>query len=506
LRQGIAALKAGRKAEARHLLMQVVEQDERNEMAWLWLSGAVDTDEDRHICLDNVLAINPNNAAAKRGLERLLASTNALSPKPGAEPTTIPPEQPAQPPADAPAEPAATPREQPIQAPAETSAPDVTRHEEHEEVPRHHKATGKRTGLMIGLGAVGAVLVFIAIAVVWRAINNGLLQLGPAMPIAADTTLLPSTTDATSTPVPSLTQTPTWTPTPTATPTPAAPPASASLGDTWSRPTDGMVMVYVPTGEFEMGSDDDEVDYALQLCSEYYDDCEREEFEDEQPVHTVALDGFWIDRTEVTNIQYRRCVGAGACDLPAESDPEDRDSYYGDSAYADYPVIDVSWRQATDYCAWAWAGARLPTEAEWEYAARGPEGRRFPWGDEFDGTRLNYCDVNCGSEWADWADEMVDDGYASIAPVGSYPSGASWCGALDMAGNACEWVADWYSSSYYGSSPPQNPTGPSYGWYRGLRGGSFFYVPPAVRSAYRHWAAPDDTLFYWGFRCALVSE
>ena len=189
-----------------------------------------------------------------------------------------------------------------------------------------------------------------------------------------------------------LSLTPPEAPTEALTATPAEEP-TPSLGDTWTRPTDGMVMVYVPAGEFEMGSDDGEVDYALQLCNEYFGDCEREWFEDEQPVHTVALDGFWIDQTEVTNGQYRRCVKSGACDSPAESSSSTHDSYYGNSAYDDYPVIYVSWHQAAAHC--VWAGARLPTEAEWEYAARGPQGRVFPWGNEFDGMRLNYCDANC---------------------------------------------------------------------------------------------------------------
>jgi len=285
---------------------------------------------------------------------------------------------------------------------------------------------------------------------------------------------------------------------PTATPTEAPTP---SLGDIWTRPADGMVTVYVPAGEFEMGSDDDEVDYALQLCNDYFGDCEREWFEDEQPIHTVALDGFWIDQTEVTNGQYRRCVEAGACDPPAESGSSTHDSYYGHSAYDDYPVIYVSWHQAAAYC--AWAGARLPTEAEWEYAARGPQGRVFPWGDAFDGTWLNYCDANCEE---DWADETVDDGYADTALVGSFLAGASWCDAQDLAGNVWEWVADWHDSDYYDRLPSQNPTGPSSGEYKVLRGGSWNSVPHHVRSANRLGHDPDCTINLVGFRCARGSE
>ena len=275
----------------------------------------------------------------------------------------------------------------------------------------------------------------------------------------------------------------------------------SSLGDTWTRPADDMVMVYVPDGEFEMGSDNDDLDYMMQLCKEYYGDCFRGWFKNEQPVHTVVLAGFWIDRTEVTNTQYRQCVGAGGCDPPAESSSPMGDLYYGNSTYDDYPVVYVSWHQAADYC--EWADARLPTEAEWEYAARGPEGRVFPWGDTFDGTRVNYCDANCEFSWAD---ESVDDGYGYTAPVGSYPSGASWCGALDLAGNVWEWVADWYDAAYYGRSPSQNPLGPSSGQERVRRGSSWHYPPDGMRSAVRFGVDPDKPDNFQGFRCARDSE
>ena len=216
----------------------------------------------------------------------------------------------------------------------------------------------------------------------------------------------------------------------------------------------------------------EKIGYARQLCDEYYKAhiargiCTWERFEDELPAHTVALDGLWIDRTEVTNAKYRRCVEAGACDPPANSGSHTHGRYYDDSAYGDYPVVYVDWYQAVDYC--AWAGGRLPTEAEWEYAARGSEGRMFPWGDAFDGTRLNYCDAKC--EFG-YADEMVDDGYADTAPVGRFPAGASWCGVQDLAGNVREWVADWYGD--YSPRRQVNPTGPSSGTGRVLRGGAW---------------------------------
>jgi formylglycine-generating enzyme required for sulfatase activity len=271
-------------------------------------------------------------------------------------------------------------------------------------------------------------------------------------------------------------------------PTPTMPP-------TWTRPADDMVMAYVPAGEFRMGSTGEEVDAALVLCSESRD-CQRDSLEDEQPAHIVALDGFWIDSMEVSNRQYRLCVEAGSCDPPSDSGSHTRDSYYGNSAYDDYPVISVDWHQAAAYC--EWVGGRLPTEAEWEYAARGPEGRRYPWGDAFDGARLNYCDANCEFGWADGA---FDDGYFDTAPVGSYPAGASWVGVLGMAGNVWEWVADWYDSDHYSHSPSRNPTGPLSGGGRVLRGGSWRSYQGLARCSFRDWSSPGFSLDRLGFRC-----
>ena len=278
---------------------------------------------------------------------------------------------------------------------------------------------------------------------------------------------------------------------------PVSVPAAAS-GNTWSRPADGMTMVYVPAGEFEMGSTEGEVDDALELCNAYHGNCNRALFELELPMHTVALDGFWIDRTEVTNAQYQACVQTGLCSPPAQSSSATQPDYYGNTAFDDYPVLWVSWNEATAYC--RWAGARLPTEAEWEYAARGPQGRVFPWGDAFEGMRANYCDANCDR---DWADEAVDDDYTDTAPVGSYPAGASWVGALDTAGNVLEWVADWYG--VYHAERQENPTGPTTGRARVLRGGSWVNDASRVRSADRS-MMPADRWHDVGFRCARSSE
>jgi formylglycine-generating enzyme required for sulfatase activity len=282
-------------------------------------------------------------------------------------------------------------------------------------------------------------------------------------------------------------------PTPTPSLTPTMVPVTVQT-KVWEK--DNSVMVHVPTGEFIMGSTDAEVDSALALCNEYYGDCERSEFQDEQPVHTVYLDAFYIDRTEVTNAQYRKCVEAGACDVPSSM----YSIYYDNADYAQYPVVGVSWYGADAYC--QWAGRRLPTEAQWEKAARGTDGRTYPWGNTFDGSWVNFCDRGCDFAWEDTG---AYDGYMYTAPVGSYPDGASPYGALDMAGNVREWVADWYGSDYYGRSPSQNPPGPDSGDSKVLRGGSSYSGVSRVRPAYRFSNHPADSYFgvsFVGFRCA----
>ena len=269
------------------------------------------------------------------------------------------------------------------------------------------------------------------------------------------------------------------------------PPSSRA---TYTRPSDGMTMVYAPPGQFQMGSTDAELDYAMQLSERYqqfFPGMGRQAFTQEQPAHTVVLDGLWIDQTEVTNAQYRRCVDAHAC-APAKywNEPD----VSGDRQ----PVVGVSWHDAAGYC--QWAGVRLPTEAEWEYAARGPERRVFPWGNSFDGTRVNYCDARCEKEWAD---TQVVDGYARTSPVGSFPGGASWTGALDLAGNVWEWVSDGFGS--YHSETQWNPTGPTNRDKNVLRGGSWDNPPFDVRSAARGRAGPDEKARNYGFRCAATS-
>jgi len=291
---------------------------------------------------------------------------------------------------------------------------------------------------------------------------------------------------------------------------PGQPPEAAALGSRWLRPADRMPMVYVPAGEFVMGLDEADLRFAMVLCARHNpschlcdperDACRLDWFKDALPAHRVALDAFWMDQTEVTTAQYARCVRAGACTPPEKSSLYTNQAYYGNPAYSRYPVLHVTWEQASAYC--AWVGGRLPTEAEWEYAARGPQATRFPWGDEFDGARVNYCDAGC---WFSWRDDAVNDGYADTAPVGNYPAGASWCGALDLAGNLWEWVADWYAEDTYAhvssQEPLRNPVGPPSGEARVLRGGSWGVEPVYTNSAYRWHAYPDRSKIYWGFRC-----
>jgi formylglycine-generating enzyme required for sulfatase activity len=280
-----------------------------------------------------------------------------------------------------------------------------------------------------------------------------------------------------------------------------APTASLSAGSRQLRARDGMTMLYVPEGRFKMGSDYLETNYARKLCREYIvrdtiAACKADNFRDESPAHDVMLAAFWIDQTEVSNEQYLRCENASVCKPPVQSNSHFHPSYYGNPEYADYPVLFVTRAQAAAYC--HWVGGRLPTEAEWEYAARGPNSSIFPWGDAFDGTRLNYCDVNCD---AGPSDPTIDDGYADTAPVGSFPSGASWIGALDMAGNVREWVADWYGP--YPSQAQIDPTGPARGDLIVPRGGSWIDNPSIVRGANRGGNTEDYYRDYYGFRCAV---
>jgi formylglycine-generating enzyme required for sulfatase activity len=257
---------------------------------------------------------------------------------------------------------------------------------------------------------------------------------------------------------------PTPIPLPSATPTLVPPPAVVKVGQMWVSPIDGAEMVGIPAGEFIMGAADDD----------------PHAYDHEKPQRTVYLDAFYMDKYEVTNAQYRKCKEAGACARPFDA------TYYDDADYARHPVVYVRWQWAKAYC--EWAGKRLPTEAEWEKAARGTDGRTYPWGEGIDCDHAQYNE--CGGQ---------------TVPVGSKSKGASPYGALDMAGNVWEWVADRYQEDYYQAAPDRNPQGPNKGTAQVMRGGSWSEAPVNVRCAYRSWYMPDARYFNLGFRCARDS-
>ena len=297
-------------------------------------------------------------------------------------------------------------------------------------------------------------------------VNFDFLPFMPAAVPLVTATSLPTATDeppvipsatATATTLPSQTPTPTQPPAPTLTPTPFS-------GQVIQSPLDGASMVYIPAGTFSMGWN-------------YGDPGETTE-------HKVSLDAYWMDLTEVTNQMYAACVAAGVCTPPAETRSYKRNAYYGRDEFSAFPVIYVSWQQSQDYC--AWAGRRLPSEAEWEYAARGDDRRLYPWGK----TRPT-------TEMANYAFNNKD-----TTQVGVYPAGASPFGLLDMAGNVAEWVSDWYIENYYTRSSADNPSGPPEGSVRAYRGGSFANQPDKIRTTRRAYDAPGYVSSSLGFRCA----
>ncbi len=284
--------------------------------------------------------------------------------------------------------------------------------------------------------------------------------------IAATFTAIPPTAtsepSATAVP-PTLTNAPpTETPIPSITPSP-----TLGVGSSRISPNDGMAQVFVPAGEFSMGSADTDKEATFF----------------EKPAHAVAVDAFWADRTEVTNAQYAQCVAAGSCIRPISFQSATRPSYYGNPTFDNYPVLYVSWVNARSYC--EWAGRRLPTEAEWEKAARGTDGRIYPWGD----TPPSASRANFNSNRGD------------TTPAGNFADNASFYGALDMAGNVWEWVSDWYAGHYYDSSPDANPQGPDTGSLRVLRGGAWDSTLKDVRSAARFQLGPTKRQNFIGFRC-----
>ena len=277
---------------------------------------------------------------------------------------------------------------------------------------------------------------------------------------------------------------------------------------TFTRGKDGMLMVYIPFGQFSMG--------------EKYDGYDKREL-----MHTVDLNAFWIDQTEVTNAMFEKFVratgyltdaeksGVGGVYIISVQSTNLRQTNEINGANRQYPhgpetsiiglekhpVVQVSWNDAQAYC--KWAGARLPTEAEWEKAARGTDGREYPWGNSSpDGTLLNFNDLSLSDTYSI---RSANDGYKYTAPVGTYPQGASPYGMLDPAGNVAEWVADWWAEHYYQNSPKSNPQGPTSGEERMYRGRG--WNDDTVTILYRgETGMPTKSTDYIGFRCAMTKK
>ncbi len=229
----------------------------------------------------------------------------------------------------------------------------------------------------------------------------------------------------------------------------------------FTDPRTGIEYVPVAGGSFMMGSED-------------LDD-------DTRPVHRVEVSAFFLGRFEVTRAQYSRYMAATGASAPAHWTNK---RFIGDEK----PVIAVTWDEAVAFC--KWADGRLPTEAEWEYAARGSEGRKFPWGNtQPDLTRATFA---------------MDIGFDGTRPVGAAPAGGSPFGALDLAGNAFEWCSDWYSPNAYAGGPTRDPSGPEKGTLRVIRGGSWISLPDACRSSARTAFRPESRSTMLGFRVARV--
>jgi len=259
-------------------------------------------------------------------------------------------------------------------------------------------------------------------------------------------------------------QAPTFTPTVTNTPTPAATPTNAyPPGTLQLNPGDGVQLVFIPAGEFTMGSNTKGVQGP------------------ENPAHTVYTDPFWIYQTQVTNAMFMKCMEAGSCQKPAgEVDEHDTNPLF-----ANHPAVYVTWDEALSYC--TWQGGRLPTEAEWEKAARGTSDRFYPWGEI---SKAPYI-------------ANVDNLIGTTTQVGSFAKYPSFYGLLDMGGNVREWVMDWYSETYYSESPKYNPTGPADGDRKVLRGASYFDPYEMAQSTNRLAHAPGSAGINRGFRCVI---
>ncbi|MHB9109986.1 MAG: formylglycine-generating enzyme family protein [Armatimonadota bacterium] len=253
------------------------------------------------------------------------------------------------------------------------------------------------------------------------------------------------------------------------------------------NPKDGVVMVWVPAGTFRMGTSRGDMlrrsigENDLTEARKVLSGQTPTAFLGETPAHTVYLDGYWIYKNEVTVAQYRQF-----CRTTGRAMPEKPSWGWQDN----HPIVNVDWHDAAAYA--TWAGASLPTEAQWEKAARGPDGRRYPWGNVWDS--MKCCNA-------------VGKHTLKPSPVGSFPEGVSPYGAQDMAGNVWEWCADWHDRGYYKYAPRRNPVGPATGSMRAMRGDSWDYLDPVgFRAAVRARCSPTYRGASVGFRCVVRSS
>jgi formylglycine-generating enzyme required for sulfatase activity len=236
-------------------------------------------------------------------------------------------------------------------------------------------------------------------------------------------------------------------------------------------------MVLIPGSKYMAGLD---IEIGYKECIKYYERCKKSSFNNESPVHTVMIDSFLMDKHEVTQADFERVMRHNPSNFRGGMNPVEK----------------VTWTEARDYC--SKMGKRLPTEAEWEKAAKGRQNTIYPWGDDVESWNANFCDINCESYWRKVG---FDDGYVTTAPVGSYDPNDY--GLHDMAGNVYEWVSDWYSEDYYKTSPSNNPKGPKRGSEKVLRGGSWNNNPSFVRPTFRYSNDLSSRHDNIGFRCSL---
>lgn len=252
----------------------------------------------------------------------------------------------------------------------------------------------------------------------------------------------------------------------------------------------GAKMALIPAGTFTMGIS---AKQKLAECQKYIECSKSDQFSDEVPAHQVSLPAFYMDIYEVTNVLYKACEDAGGCLQPTDVSSSNYKNYYGNILFDNYPVVNIDWYRAKAYCQWRGlltisGETHLPTEAEWEKAARSTDGRRYPWGNNTDPTRAYY-----------------NRDYEDVISVASFERGKSPYGIYNMAGNVFEWVADWYDKNYYATLGENtfNPQGPLTGQYKVIRGGSVWSSIAEIRSANRKsWLKPTESYVGLGFRCA----